>query len=57
VGKHKTSTLQDVEAGRTLELDALIGSVVELARMTETPTPATDANLCVCQPVGKAVGR
>lgn len=43
VGKHKTSTLQDVEAGRTLELDALIGSVVELARLTATPTPATDA--------------
>lgn len=43
VGKHKTSTLQDVEAGRPLELDALIGSVVELARLTETPTPATDA--------------
>lgn len=43
VGKHKTSTLQDVEAGRTLELDALIGSVVELARLTETSTPATDA--------------
>jgi 2-dehydropantoate 2-reductase len=43
VGKHKTSTLQDVEAGRSLELDALIGSVVELARLTETPTPATEA--------------
>ncbi|OAI49433.1 2-dehydropantoate 2-reductase [Planctomycetaceae bacterium SCGC AG-212-F19] len=43
VGKHKTSTLQDVEAGRALELDALIGSVVELARLTRTPTPATDA--------------
>lgn len=43
VGQHKTSTLQDVEAGRPLELDALIGSVVELARWTETPTPATDA--------------
>ena len=43
VGKHKTSTLQDVETGRTLELDALIGSVVELARLTATPTPATDA--------------
>lgn len=43
VGKHKTSTLQDVEAGRALELDALIGAVVELARLTETPTPATDA--------------
>jgi 2-dehydropantoate 2-reductase len=43
VGKHKTSTLQDVEAGRPLELDALIGSVVELGRLTETPTPAADA--------------
>lgn len=43
VGQHKTSTLQDVEAGRPLELDALIGSVVELARLTGTPTPATDA--------------
>ncbi len=43
VGKHKTSTLQDVEAGRPLELDALIGSVVELARLTETPTPSLDA--------------
>lgn len=43
VGKHRTSTLQDVQAGRTLELDALIGSVVELGRLTETPTPATDA--------------
>lgn len=43
VGQHKTSTLQDVEAGRPLELDALIGSVVELAQLTETPTPATDA--------------
>ncbi|MGE3804603.1 MAG: 2-dehydropantoate 2-reductase [Gemmataceae bacterium] len=43
VGKHKTSTLQDVEAGRPLELDALIGAVVELGRLTETATPATDA--------------
>jgi len=43
VGKHKTSTLQDVEAGRPLELDALIGSVIELARLTETATPASDA--------------
>jgi 2-dehydropantoate 2-reductase len=43
VGKHKTSMLQDVEAGRTLELDALIGAVVELGRLTETPTPHIDA--------------
>ena len=43
VGAHKTSMLQDVEAGRALELHALVGSVVELARMTDTPTPSIDA--------------
>ena len=42
VGHHKTSMLQDVEAGRTLEVDALLGSVIELARLTETPTPHLD---------------
>jgi 2-dehydropantoate 2-reductase len=43
VGKHKTSMLQDVEAGRELEIDALLGSVVELARLTETATPHIDS--------------
>ena len=43
VGRHKTSTLQDVEAGHEMELEALVGSMVELARLTETPTPAIDA--------------
>jgi 2-dehydropantoate 2-reductase len=43
VGKHKTSMLQDVEHGRALELDALIGAVVELGRLTQTPTPHIDA--------------
>ena len=42
VGKHKTSMLQDVEAGREPEIDALVGSVVELARLTDTPTPHID---------------
>ena len=42
VGHHKTSMLQDVEAARTLEIDALLGSVVELARLTDTPTPHLD---------------
>ncbi|HYP81922.1 2-dehydropantoate 2-reductase [Variovorax sp.] len=42
VGKHKTSMLQDVEAGRSPEIDALVGSVVELARLTDTPTPHID---------------
>jgi 2-dehydropantoate 2-reductase len=39
VGKHKTSMLQDVEAGRPLELQALVGSVLELAQLTQTPAP------------------
>lgn len=43
VGKHKTSMLQDVEVGRVLEVDALVGAVVELGRMTGTPTPHIDA--------------
>jgi 2-dehydropantoate 2-reductase len=42
VGKHKTSMLQDVEAGRELELEAIMGAVVELARMTGIATPAID---------------
>jgi 2-dehydropantoate 2-reductase len=42
VGKHKTSMLQDVEAGREPEADALVGSVVELGRLTGTPTPHID---------------
>lgn len=43
VGAHKTSMLQDVEHGRALELEALVGSVVELGRITGTPTPTIDA--------------
>lgn len=42
VGKHKTSMLQDVEAGRAIEIDALVGSVVELGQLTDTPTPHID---------------
>jgi 2-dehydropantoate 2-reductase len=43
VGEHKTSMLQDVEQGRPLELEALVGAVVELGRITATPTPHIDA--------------
>jgi 2-dehydropantoate 2-reductase len=42
VGHHKTSMLQDIEAGRAPEIDALVGSVAELARLTDTPTPHID---------------
>jgi 2-dehydropantoate 2-reductase len=49
VGAHKTSMLQDVENGRALELNALVGSVVELGRITQTPTPSIDAIYAVTQ--------
>ena len=39
VGPHRTSTLQDLLAGKPLEIDALLGAVVEIARMIEVPTP------------------
>lgn len=42
VGEHKTSMLQDVEAGRALEIDPLIGSFVELGKLTQTAMPATE---------------
>jgi 2-dehydropantoate 2-reductase len=42
VGHHKTSMLQDVESARTLEIDALLGSVMEMARLTNTLTPHID---------------
>jgi 2-dehydropantoate 2-reductase len=43
VGKHKTSMLQDVECGRDPEIDALVGAVIELGRVTNTPTPHINA--------------
>ena len=43
VGNHRTSMLQDVEAGRPTELDALLGSVIELARLVEVPVPSLEA--------------
>lgn len=47
VGAHKPSTLQDVEAGKPTEVDALIVAVVELAALTGTPAP-TIRTLCAC---------
>ncbi|MET9379268.1 2-dehydropantoate 2-reductase [Streptomyces sp. NPDC003035] len=39
VGDHRTSTLQDLERGRPLELDVLLAAVVELADITHVPVP------------------
>jgi 2-dehydropantoate 2-reductase len=55
VGAHKTSMLQDVEAGREPEVEALVGSVVELARLTETPTPHIDAVYALTRLLGRSM--
>jgi 2-dehydropantoate 2-reductase len=43
VGAHKTSMLQDLEAGRPMELEAVVGAVVELGEKLSVPMPATRA--------------
>ncbi|TVP61998.1 MAG: 2-dehydropantoate 2-reductase [Nodularia sp. (in: Bacteria)] len=43
VGAHKTSMLQDIEAGRTTEVEAILGTVIELGKLTHIPTPYMDA--------------
>jgi 2-dehydropantoate 2-reductase len=43
VGHHKTSMLQDLEAGKPLELDALVTAVVEIADITGAPAPTLRA--------------
>lgn len=43
LGAFKTSMLQDVEAGRAMELDAIVGVVHEIGRRLDVPTPSVDA--------------
>ena len=42
VGAHRTSMLQDLDQGRPMEIDALVGSVVELGKLVGVPTPTID---------------
>ena len=55
VGKHKTSMLQDVEAGRAPEIDALVGSVVELGRITNTATPHINSDYALVKLLAKTM--
>ena len=55
VGAHKTSMLQDVEAGRVLEADALVGSVIELGRIVGQPTPHIDAVYALAKLLNKTL--
>ena len=56
VGAHKTSMLQDLERGRPMEIDALLGSVVELAELVDVPVPTCRTALALVRARGRAAG-
>lgn len=56
VGPHRTSMLQDLDAGRPMEIDALVGSVQELGRITDTPTPTVDMVLSLIRLRARTAG-
>ncbi len=56
LGAFKTSMLQDVEARRAIELDALVSVVRELGQLTKVPTPFTDALLGLARLKGRELG-
>ena len=56
VGAHKTSMLQDLERGRPMEIDALLGAVVELGALTGTKTPLCDAVLALVRERARQAG-
>ena len=55
VGAHKTSMLQDVEHGRPIEIEALLGAPIELARMAGVKTPHLDAVYAVAKLLGETL--
>jgi 2-dehydropantoate 2-reductase len=56
VGAHKTSMLQDLERGRPMEIDALLGAVVELADLTQKPAPLCRAVLAMVRERARQAG-
>lgn len=56
VGAHKTSMLQDLERGRPMEIDALVGAVQEMGRLVEVPTPAIDLVLALVRMRARIAG-
>lgn len=56
VGAHKTSMLQDLERGRPMEIDALLGAVVEMARIVDIATPICDAILGLVRQRARVAG-
>ena len=47
LGAHKMSMLQDLERGRSMEIEPLVGVVQELGRLVEVPTPTLDVMLAL----------
>ena len=56
VGSHKTSMLQDLELARPLEIDAILGSVQELGKITKTTTPTIDTVLAIIKLRARTAG-
>lgn len=56
LGAFKTSMLQDVQAGKPVELDALVGAVRELGTLTGEPTPMTDALMGLARLQARTLG-
>ena len=56
VGVHRTSMLQDLERGRPMEVDALLGVVVELAEMVELPAPTCRTVLALLRTRARLAG-
>jgi 2-dehydropantoate 2-reductase len=53
---HKMSMLQDLEAARAIEIDALVAAVHELGLLTQVPTPCVDLLLALAQERGRQAG-
>ena len=56
VGEHKTSMLQDLERGRPMEIDALLGAVIELGAITGQPMPTCDTVLALVRQRAREAG-
>lgn len=56
VGAHKTSMLQDLERGRSMEIDALLTVVQEMGQLVEVDTPAIDIVLALVQQRARLAG-
>jgi 2-dehydropantoate 2-reductase len=56
VGAHRTSMLQDLERGRPMEIEALLGAVVELAELVDEPAPTCRTILALVRARARAAG-